>query len=374
MRICVITPQPTPYRDPFWNTVAQQPRVELDVFYCYAKGEDRPWEIDWPFRFRAEVLPGRAWFGQHNGYWNPSILQKLRATPYDAIILGGYNHLTMLAAAWYARRHRIPYYIMCESYLRQPRPWWAKVVKGPVLRRLFKAASGGLPTGTLAKSYLIHYGIAQHRICLVPNSPDIDSLMQASRSYHSMDKRELKRLLGLGPDPVILFVGRLLPLKNVDKLIAACELLARGLSPQLVIIGSGPDENRLQSIARKSSGKVRFVGFVSPRELPRWYSAADVFALPSYDETWGVVVLEALSCGCPVVVSDMVGSGPDVINRPEIGSIVPVNDVHSLAEALKRHILQRLPPQTLMELWQPVAQRMRHGTVAQRLVAFLTST
>lgn len=376
MRICVVTPQPTPYRDPFWNAVAAQPGVELDVFYCYAKGDDRPWEIDWPFQFHAEVLPGRAWLGQHNGYWNPAILKRLRAKRYDAILLGGYNHFTMLAAAWYGRKRGIPYYLMSEVYLRQPRSRWKTVVKAPFLRLLLKHSAGGLPTGTLAKEYLLHYGLKEDRLCFVPNAPDIDSLRKLAEPFWAKSKVEIRRSLGLRTEPLVLFVGRLLALKNVDKLIAAFKKISDAYASQLVIIGSGPEESHLREMAIRTrvSERIHFRGFVSPRDLHQWYSAADVFVLPSSDETWGVVVLEALACGCPVVVSDMVGSGPDVINHVEVGSIVPVNDINSLAEAITRYLTSRPTPQQIAKLWNPIAERMRHQTVARRLIEFLNKT
>ncbi len=280
LRLCVITPQPTPYRDPFWNTVAEQPGVELDVFYCYAKRDDRPWDLDWPWKFHGEVLPGRSWLGQHNGYWNPSILKNLRAKRYDAIILGGYNHFTMLAAAWYARRSAIPYYLMSEVYLRQPRSWIAKLLKGPFLRRLLAYAAGGLPTGSLAKEYLTFYGLPEDKICFVPNSPDISGLKATAKNYWAISKPEIRRSLGLDPRPMVLFVGRLLALKNVDKLIIAFSEIARATSAQLVIIGTGPEEPNVRSLAKISqdAGHILFPGFVGPRDLLEWYCS---FFLPT---------------------------------------------------------------------------------------------
>ncbi|MBC7077393.1 MAG: glycosyltransferase family 4 protein [Synergistales bacterium] len=346
------------------------------MFYCYAKGDDRPWEIDWPFMFHAEVLPGRAWLGQHNGYWNPSILKKLRAKRYDAIILGGYNHFTMLAAAWYARRNGTPYYLMSEVYLRQPRSRLAKVLKRPLLYWLLRSAAGGLPTGSLAKEYLTFYGLSEDRICCVPNAPDISRLKLTANRYWTTPKPEIRRSLGLAPQPMVLFVGRLLALKNVDKLIIAFREIVTMINAQLVIIGSGPEEPNLRSLADSltGAGQIIFPGFVGPRDLPQWYCAADVFVLPSYDETWGVVVLEALACGCPVVVSDMVGSGPDVINSPEVGTIVPANEVPVLRDAILKYLRQQTLPTRVAEAWEPVAQRMNHEAVAKRLVDFLRKT
>lgn len=369
MRICVVTPQPTPYRDPFWNTVAEQPGVELDVFYCYAKGDDRPWEIDWPFRFHAEVLPGRAWFGEHNGYWNPSVLKRLRAKPYDAIILGGYNHLTMLAAAWFARRKGIPYLVMCESYHGLKRAGYRKALKAPIVRWVIGNAAGILPTGQLAREYLISYGGSADRCAFVPNSPDLDSLREEARSLRPK-RNAIRGELGLSDEPVIVFVGRLIYKKGVDILLEAFKHVVGDIPCQLVIAGDGPERGKLEQQATQLGvrGRVCFVGFQQPKELPRWYCAADLFVLPSRTEPWGVVVMEALACGLPVVVTRLVGCYPDVINDDQVGRVIPSEDSSSLAEAIKHFLMKRPDKSVIDGIWEPVYQRMRHPVVADNLI------
>lgn len=372
IRISVITPQPTPYRDPFWNTVAEQPGVELDVFYCYAKGEDRPWEIDWPFRFRAEVLPGRAWLGQHNGYWNPSILKRLRATRYDAIILGGYNHLTMLAAAWYAKRHKIPYFVMCESFHGLTRPRYRSFIKRPLVRWIVSNASGILPTGKLAREYLVSYGGRDDRCVCVPNSPDLDWFREQSAQLWPQ-RETIRRELGLSERPTIIFVGRLIYKKGVDLLLEAVAKVFHRTACDLIIAGDGPERRQLEELSRRLDIHqwVKFVGFRQPMELPRWYCAADLFVLPARSEPFGVVVMEALACGLPVVVTSLVGCYPDVINNDRVGRVVPPRDPASLADALLA-FLRDLPARgEVHSLWEPVYERMRHAAVASELVTLI---
>ncbi len=372
MKICVVTPQPTPYRDPFWNTVSEQPGVELDVFYCYAKGEDRPWEIDWPFKFRAEVLPGRAWLGQHNGYWNPSILRKLREAQYDAIILGGYNHLTMLAAAWYARRHKIPYFVMCESFHGLRRPRYRSFFKRPLVGWIVANASGILPTGKLAREYLISYGGREDRCVHVPNSPDLDGLREQSARLWPQ-RETIRRELGLSEKPTIIFVGRLIHKKGVDLLLKALAHVIRTTPCELLIVGDGPERDRLIDLSQRLGipSSVKFVGFRQPRELLRWYCAADLFVLPARSEPFGVVVMEALACGLPVVVTTLVGCYPDVINSERVGRVVPPEDTTALAGALIAFLTDLPPKAEVHTLWHPVYERMRHPVVASELIKLI---
>jgi glycosyltransferase involved in cell wall biosynthesis len=372
MHLAVVTPQPTPYRDPFWNTVAAQPGVELDVYYCYAKSEDRPWDVDWPWRFRGEVLPGRALLGNHNGYWNPAILNRLRACKYDAIILGGYNHFTMLAAAWYARRQGIPYLLMCESFHGLTRPWYSRVLKGPLVRWIVRGAAGILPTGRLAKEYLLFYGGREEYCCFVPNVPDVIAFHHQAKELEEQ-RQALKRALGLAAEKVILFVGRLIWKKGVDILVDALKGLRGRWSLEVVIAGDGPERVRLEKHVQAAglAENVKFIGFQQPRDLPRWYSVADLFVLPSRTEPWGVVVLEALASGVPVVVTDKVGCFPDVVNDPRVGSVVPAEDPEALGRAIE-NFLGDLPSRgEIHERWEPVRKKMSYAAIAEGLLALL---
>lgn len=366
MRLAVITPQPTPYRDPFWNAVAAVPGVELDVFYCVAGTPDRPWEQHWQCRFHAEVLARRWLPGLDGCYWNPAVTERLAAKPYDAVLLGGYNHLTMLRAAMHCRRRGVPYLLMCESFLGLQRARWRRVVKVPLVRWVVRNAAGLLPTGQLAREYLLSYGGRADRVCLVPNSPDLAGLRQQALELQAL-RPELRQQFGWGDEPVVLFVGRLIWKKGVNVLLEAMGRLDRPV--RLVIAGDGPERPRLQRQAeRLQTGRVQFVGFRQPAELPRWYAAADVFCLPSLTEPWGVVVMEALASGLPVVVTERVGCYPDVLNDPRVGRAVPPGDASALACAIKEYVERRPSRAEVHRVWQPVVERMRHERVTAELV------
>jgi glycosyltransferase involved in cell wall biosynthesis len=372
MRIAVVTPQPTPYRDPFWNTVAEQPGVELDVFYCYAKGEDRPWELDWPWKFRGEVLPGWALLGDHNGYWNPGILRRLREKSYDAILLGGYNHLTMLAAACFVRRRGIPYLLMCESFERLRRPSWRRWVKVPLVRWIVGGAWGLLPTGKLARDYLLRFGGRADRYAYCPNVPDVEWFRSQSGQWEGQ-RNSLRRELGITDGPVVLFVGRLIWKKGVDLLLEAVARLAEKQRIWVLLLGDGPERARLQRQAGELgiAPWVKFLGFQQPRELPRFYAAGDVFVLPSRTEPWGVVVVEALASGLPVVVTELVGCYPDVVNRPEVGVVVPPDNSAALAEGIQSVLARGVNRDEIHRHWQPIFERMRYESVARDLLRLL---
>jgi len=140
---------------------------------------------------------------------------------------------------------------------------------------------------------------------------------------------------------IILNVGRLIDWKGTACLVAAMpEVLSRFPSTKLVIIGTGPQEETLRQQVRNLhlEKHVEFAGTVSDMAMKRWYQAADVFVLPSLVESGkteglGVVLLEAMASGCPVIGSS-VGGIPDIITDGKTGLLVPERDSHSLAKSI----------------------------------------
>lgn len=137
-------------------------------------------------------------------------------------------------------------------------------------------------------------------------------------------------------DRIILVASRLSREKNIDSMIEAMQqVVTRCPKAGLVIVGSGPEEAPLKKlVAQLGLGEnVVFEGWQD--NLYPYYKAADVFVLPSYYEGYGLVVVEALAAGCPVVMTD-VGCAREVVRDRENGFVVPVGDVPALAHAIEK--------------------------------------
>jgi glycosyltransferase involved in cell wall biosynthesis len=377
IRVAVVTPNPTPYRDPFWNAVAQLDEVDLTAFYCGGTTKDRPWDVSWPFEFKAEVMPGTnvdAWRGPEGSrYWNPGMKRRLDDGRFDAVICGGYNHLTMLYTYYYAIRHRIPYFMMSEVYLAQPRAWWAKLIKAIPVRFLHTHAAGCFPTGTLASEYMAHYGAPVHCLSHVPNTPDVEAYWTQAQDL-APRREDLRKQEGLDPDiPMIIFVGRLIPLKEVDTLIDAFKIVRDTRPAKLMILGDGTERSKLEQQVRTLglTEDVIFSGFLEPEQIPAKYAMADLFVLTSNDETWSAVVLEALASGLPVIVTEMVGCYPDIVKPASVGSVVPVHNKDKLAEAIIHHLNTPKSREDIAEAWAPVRETLRYPVIAQRMLRVL---
>jgi glycosyltransferase involved in cell wall biosynthesis len=157
---------------------------------------------------------------------------------------------------------------------------------------------------------VVHYGIP-------PPGPERSRLAMRSE-------------LGLPSDAfVVTFVGRLAPQKNVDVLIEAL----KGMNDVCgLVVGSGPLEGELRALAEHRGAPVRFLGFRA--DAPEIIGASDVFCLPSRWEGLGLVLLEAMVRGTPIVASDA-GAIPEILRNGDFGRVVPVDDAEALRAAVE---------------------------------------
>ena len=134
---------------------------------------------------------------------------------------------------------------------------------------------------------------------------------------------------------IILFCAKLQPWKRPQDLLRAFAQVV-DVNAYLVFAGEGPLRSALESESRSLgiADKVRFLGFVNQTGLPETYTASDIFVLPSEHEPFGVVVNEAMLCLCPVIVSDRVGAGFDLVHDAETGFIFAMGDVMALPPCL----------------------------------------
>ena len=181
-----------------------------------------------------------------------------------------------------------------------------------------------------------HYGTHPGKITVIPCgvNKELFQPVPSSRVTLGLDLIEDVK--------VLLFVGRKVPIKGVDKLLQAVAQLANKFALKCIIVGD-IDENKPGVVNVQKCSKelglddcIINVGSIDHKDLPLYYSAADAVVVPSLHESFGLVVLEALACGTPVIGS-AVGIIPQIINNTN-GRIVAPGDVSELAEAIKQII------------------------------------
>jgi D-inositol-3-phosphate glycosyltransferase len=165
--------------------------------------------------------------------------------------------------------------------------------------------------------------------------------------FQPMPKREARRMIAAGTAaPILLFVGRIAPEKGLDRLIGALARLEHRTRPEVILVGgegeADPGLRQMKEIARRSGvlERLRFVGRVEQAELPVFYNAADLLVLPSSYESFGMVALEALACGTPVVATP-VGAMEELLNQGGNGRLARGFSVSALAGAIDAALRDR---------------------------------
>ena len=276
----------------------------------------------------------------------PSLPAWLSRADADVIVLHEPNPMALLAYA--IARPEAPLIVWIHSEVIRPKLQYTLFYEPLLeiaLRRAMRIVVASPPMLNLPalaryqqKCTVIPYGLERGRYRL---SGVTASRMQAIRANRT--------------SPIVLFVGRLVPYKGVDVLLRAMT----GLDAQTVVIGDGPCRMSLMAMTAEAglTDRVRFMGDVSDTELLAWYHACDVLVLPSVSrqEAFGMVQLEAMLCGHPVISTEL-QTGTSWVNEHELtGVVVRPGDVNALRSALERLLGDR-------------ETRQRFGDAARRRV------
>ena len=178
------------------------------------------------------------------------------------------------------------------------------------------------------------------QIEILPSGVDVDQVALLRRNVlgdRLKIRADLCRPLGIGDDcRILLFVGRLDPQKNVGFLLEVMAALGGDLDEHLVVLGDGPArQNIMQSVQRMGlEDRVHLAGKRSFDEVVRWYCISDVFCFPSTTETQGLVVVESMAAGLPVVALSSPSSREIIQNERD--GLLTANSVADFASAVKR--------------------------------------
>jgi D-inositol-3-phosphate glycosyltransferase len=271
-------------------------------------------------------------------FWKDNRLQ------YDIV----YSHYWMsaLVGKYLRRKWQIPYITMYHT-LGAVKNTLGIGEGEPALRIVSERETAGdcqriiVATEKEKQDLVRHYGAVPGKIGVVPCGVNMEL-------FKPVDKTIARKTLGLKDEKVLLFVGRIDPLKGIEQLIKAMPLVNNGGNLRLIVVGG--DENsktELEELKKLAAGlgiqeSVTFQGLVRQEQLPYYYSAADVCVVPSYYESFGLVVLEALACGTPAVAAD-VGDLKNIIREGETGYVTKDNSPEALAAGINS-ILSWPPP------------------------------
>jgi len=215
------------------------------------------------------------------------------------------------------------------------------------------------------------YRADRRKVSIVP--PGVDAVQFTPRP-----REESRAAVGLHPGQrMLLFVGRLEPLKAVDSIIRALHVInvvsrSELDGVRLTIVGGepgNPERKRLAALAEALgvADYVEFVGAKDHTQLPTYYSAAEALLMPSDYESFGMVALEAMAAGTPVIASN-VGGLAYLIREGETGYLVPVRDPEALAERIRDMLKDPARRDAMGQAAHELAQNYDWAQIADRLM------
>lgn len=310
------------YRAPFFNNLGKACKGGLGVF----TGQPRPEEIIKTINQldHASVTQGVNWHLFHESLYlciQLGLLNWLKTLDPDVLIVEANPRYLRTPAAerWMHRKNR-------------PVIGWglgAPSLSGPLssIRRFFRqrfiqqfdALITYSQTG--AEEYA-QLGFPKGRIFVAVNA------VTPPPSHPLPQRPELRE----DQNPIVLFVGRLQERKKVDNLIKACQNLSPNIQPELVIVGEGPDRQRLEDLAQEVYPKTTFTGALYQEALEKHFQAADIFVLPG---TGGLAIQQAMSYGLPIIAAEADGTQADLV-RDGNGWQIPSDNLPALTIALEK--------------------------------------
>jgi glycosyltransferase involved in cell wall biosynthesis len=334
VKLAIITEIIAPYRIPVFNALAK--RNELDLHVIFLSENDptlRQWRVyKAEIEFNYEVLPSwRCRVLGFNVLINRGMSAALDRIKPDMLVCGGYNYLASWQAAYWAKARRLPVMLWTESTASDTRRGHS--LTEYLKRRFLNLCRAFIVPGIASANYLRDLGISPDRIFVAPNAIDIERFARLSR-----DARGNKLRSDL-PSRYFIYVGRLIRAKGLFDLLDAYSRLEDRLRAEvgLVFAGDGRDRDELmRRAARIKPGNIQFPGFIHRDELVRFYTFAEALVFPTHSDVWGLAVNEAMSCGLPVIVTNVAGCTADLVQNGVNGFIAPSRDASQLATAMTR--------------------------------------
>ena len=394
-RLLLVGSHVVQYSSPIFQKLAQDPRLEILVAYCSMQGAEAcvdpefgvevAWDTPLFEGYPWVHVPNRALrpgLGRFFGLFNPGLWVLIRDGKFDAIFVSGYFYasawLAILAAKW----HGVGVIFSTDAYsLRslKTRSSWMLWPKKFLVRGIFGLGKAVLGSSSGSVEYLKFLGIPESRIVLAPYT--VDNAWWTARAA-AVDRNEVRARWGIPPaSRVVLFCAKLQPWKRpLDVLEAFANTNVN--DAYLVYAGDGPLRRSIEARAVELGlfERIRMLGFVNQTQLPAVYGSSDLLVLPSEYDAFGLVVNEAMLCGCPVAVTEFVGAKFDLVRDGENGFVFPCGDVGALARIFHSYFLDQDSRTRMggaarrrMETWSPrefvesivkaveLAGRSRHG-------------
>lgn len=313
---------PAPYRSEFFRLCGQWADVTVLFEKKSHADRDKSWAAALPRGFTAVFADAFTLCGQN---FRPDIGRYMKG--FDEYFIMDFASPCGMAAIAWLRRRGIEYYLESDGGFAKD----GNGLRERLKRKYIPGAKGYFSTSPVHDEYYLHYGAERERLIRYPFSSVLNKDVRCAPP-DAEEKAALRVKLGLKGKYIVLSVGQFIPRKGFDLLIKCAKGLPQGT--EVYIIGGEKTAEYDRIISEENITNVSFLPFMSRERVNEYYDAADVFALPTREDIWGLVVNEALSRGLPVVSADRCLSAVQLLSDGKAGVIIPTESVPALTAAL----------------------------------------
>lgn len=358
-RIAWLVPSAFFYWQPLFREVTRcfpQTRVFAGKWPGFARGLEGTFALETVGERKIiPIIPAATGYGYQFTYLSLGIVNRLLQFKPDVIFSSSFGMWTLMVLLLKAvGRWRVVLAYEGSSpsvdFRNSPSRLWLR-------RRMVDAADACITNSQAGRAYLVEVLQAPSERVFVQPYEVVEAQSLAEESAALDLDATLQR-------PVFLFVGGIIPRKGLQQLLSACQLLAQQghQNYTLLVVGDGPQRPELEAFCQEHglSDRVHWTGRVNYDQIGAYFRQADVFVLPTLEDTWGMVVLEAMVSGKPVLCSKWAGAS-ELVVPGENGYVFDARDPAALA-ALMQQLIQA--PDLIATLGAAAQRQMAQHTPA----------
>ena len=332
MKVLYLINIPSPYRVDYFNELGKH--CDLTVLFEKNTSDERDssW-LNYRFEnFKGVFLKGKSY--KTDGALCFSVIKYLKSGIYDHIVCANFTSLTGMLAIEYMRFKKIDYYLESDGGFPKNGKGFVERLK----KHYIKDAKGYFSTGAIHDDYYLAYGAEKERIYHYPFTSVKDEELLENIPELEI-KSNLREELMITEQFVVLSIGQFVHRKGIDVLIRSASHLPKEVG--IYIVGGEPSEEYLSLVGELNLSNIHFVGFKTKEELKKYYGAADVFALLTREDVWGLVINEAMAMGLPIITTNRCIAGTELVKEGVNGYIIPTDDEKTAAEKINRIIVDQ---------------------------------
>lgn len=325
LKVLVLTNVPSPYFVDFLNELGKY--CELTVLFekKTSSKRDKSW-LDYKFtRFKGIIMKGVC--VSDAAAFCPGVRKYIKKGKFDRVIVTDMSTPTGIYAIHLLKRRKIPFILQSEGGFAKS----GKGFKEKFKKRLMSGAQAYFSTAKLGDEYFLQYGAVPEKLRKFIFTSLYEREVLKS-TVTAEEKGAYREKLGITEQKVILAIGQFIHRKGFDVLLRAAEHVDPDCG--IYFVGGVPTKEYLQLKESLGLCRVHFIGFKSKVDILDYYRAADLFVLPTREDTWGLVVCEAMAQGLPVVTTTRCVAGTELVKDGENGFLVEPDDADALAEVI----------------------------------------